>query len=233
MAAEDFNAQPPLMPKRFSRGLPKNPKTILMPEQVGQLLRAACADGEHGIYYAFPFLAGTRPSEQLGLLWSDIDLETRVISIRRTLDRREGIIPLTKTVAGKRDIPICNLLHEMLTKWQATCPRKDGQLVYVFPGLGQKHPPSSARIGGGGLLSYTNFRRRIWEKAFERLNLTYVTPHSARHTFISTLQAQGVEVGLVAKIAGHANPAVTLGHYTQAVRGGNEAIEKLATAFNF
>jgi len=40
----------------------------------------------------------------------------------------------------------------------------------------------------------------------------------------STLQVQGVEVGLVAKLAGHANPAVTLGHYTQAIRGGEEAV---------
>jgi site-specific recombinase XerD len=55
----------------------------------------------------------------------------------------------------------------------------------------------------------------------------YVTHHSARHSFVSTLQAQGVEVGLVAKLAGHANPSVTLGHYTQAVRGGAEALAAL------
>jgi len=41
-----------------------------------------------------------------------------------------------------------------------------------------------------------------------------------------------VEVGLVAKLAGHANPAVTLGHYTQAVRGGGEAVERLQEAYS-
>ena len=59
-----------------------------------------------------------------------------------------------------------------------------------------------------------------------------MTPHSARHSFISTLQAQGIEVGLVAKIAGHANPTVTLGHYTQAVRGGEAAIAALDRAYS-
>ena len=54
---------------------------------------------------------------------------------------------------------------------------------------------------------------------------------SARHSFVSTLQAQGVEVGLVAKLAGHANPAVTLGHYTQAVRGGAGALALLDAAY--
>ncbi|MGR3722347.1 hypothetical protein [Abyssibius alkaniclasticus] len=57
------------------------------------------------------------------------------------------------------------------------------------------------------------------------------THHSARHSFVSVLQAQGVEVGLVAKLAGHASAAVTLGHYTQAVRGGAEALALLDLAY--
>ena len=61
--------------------------------------------------------------------------------------------------------------------------------------------------------------------------MPYVTHHSARHSFVSVLQAQGVEVGLVAKLAGHANPAVTLGHYTQTVRGGAEAVAKLDAVY--
>jgi integrase len=58
-----------------------------------------------------------------------------------------------------------------------------------------------------------------------------VTPHSARHAFISTLQAKGIEVGLVAKLAGHADPAITLSVYTQAVRGGEDAVQELERAY--
>lgn len=67
---------------------------------------------------------------------------------------------------------------------------------------------------------YANFRNRYWKPALEAVGLPHVAPHSARHAFISTLQAKGVEVGLVAKLAGHANAAITLSHYTQAVRVG-------------
>jgi integrase len=80
-------------------------------------------------------------------------------------------------------------------------------------------------------LTYANFRSSYWRPAFERLGLPYVSPHSARHTFISTLQANGIEVGLVAKLAGHANATVTLAHYTQAVRGGEVAILSLEKAY--
>jgi integrase len=88
------------------------------------------------------------------------------------------------------------------------------------------------RIGGGGPLLYSNFLKRYWRPAFKLAGIRYVTHHSARHSFVSTLQAQGVEVGLVAKLAGHANPAVTLGHYTQAVRGGADALAVLDRAYS-
>lgn len=58
-----------------------------------------------------------------------------------------------------------------------------------------------------------------------------MTPHAARHMFVSVMQAQGIEVGLVAKLAGHANPNVTLSCYTQAVRGGEAAVAALEKAF--
>ena len=64
-----------------------------------------------------------------------------------------------------------------------------------------------------------------------RLGLPAVTPHSARHSFISTLQAQGVEVGLVAKLAGHKSAVVTLSHYTHAMRGGEDAVKALDRAY--
>ena len=87
------------------------------------------------------------------------------------------------------------------------------------------------RLGGGGPLLYSNFRRRYWVPGLKAAGIRYVTHHSARHSFVSVLQAQGVEVGLVSKLAGHANPAVTLGHYTQAVRGGAEAVAMLDRAY--
>jgi integrase len=89
----------------------------------------------------------------------------------------------------------------------------------------------AARAGAGGALLYRNFNRRFWTSALTRIGVPHVTPHSARHSFISVLQAQGVEVGLVAKLAGHANPNVTLGHYTQAVRGGEAAVMALEKAY--
>ncbi|MET3663138.1 tyrosine-type recombinase/integrase [Aquamicrobium ahrensii] len=231
LAEEDFGIRAPSMPTGLPRNRHKQKKAILTSEHIAKLIAAAKDDPEHGIYYAFPFLAGTWPSEQLGLVWESVDFDRNVIRIRRIQERTGDLTEMTKTDAGTRDIPMSAVLREMLLAWRVRCPRKGKELHRVFPGPGRLAEWPKPRIGGGGPLLYQNFRKRYWQPAFTALGLPYVTPHSARHSFISTLQAQGIEIGLVAQIAGHANPTVTLGHYTQAVRDGSAAIEALDRAY--
>jgi len=84
---------------------------------LSQLIQHARKDRERGLYVAFPFLAGTRPSEQLGLLWEDVDFEANVIHIRRMQERDGSITNLTKTTAGTRDVPMGSLLRGLLLEW--------------------------------------------------------------------------------------------------------------------
>ena len=217
------------MPTNLGRGRPK--KALLTTEQVSKLIQHARQDSGRGLYVAFPFLAGTRPSEQLGLLWEEVDFNANVIRICRMQERDGTITNLTNTSAGTRDVPMGTLLRGLLLEWKLACPRRDGELHRVFPGLGNLQLWPSFRVGGVGPLLYWNFRRRFWAATLKKLGLPAVTPHSARQPFISTLQTQGIEVGLVAKIGGHANANVTLGHYTQAVRGGESAALALEHAY--
>lgn len=214
LAAEDFNLRPAPMPTRLGRGRPKPKKTILTTAEVARLLDHAKRD-PYGIQYAFPFLTGVRPSEQLGLQWHNVDFEKGVIRIAAILERDGSVCEVTKTAAGLRDVPMGPLLRSMLLEWRAVCPSNR----FVFPG------PQ------GGPFRYWNFRRRVWSKGIAAAGLRHVTPHSARHAFIATLQAQGFEVALVAKLAGH-TPAVSVSHYTQAVRNGDAAMLALEQAYS-
>ena len=231
LAAEDHEFRPPAMPTGLQRQRDKARKAVLTPDEVAKLLAAARDDVVNGVYAAFPFLADTRPSEQLGLLWDDVDFEANVIRIQRIQLRDGSLSEFTKTAAGVRSIPMSPLLREMLLAWRVRCPRADGKLERVFPALGVARAWPLPRAGGGGPLIYGNFRKRFWTTTLKRLGLPPVTPHSARHSFISTLQAQGVEVGLVAKLAGHKNAVVTLSHYTHAMRGGEDAVKALDRAY--
>ena len=232
LVAEDFDLRVPALPTKLGRRRMKPKKRILTSDQIALLLQAAIKDRYRGIYYAFPFMTGARPSEQLALLWRDVDLTAGIIRIRRMQERGGSIVELTKTEASAREIPIAPLLSMMLRDWLLVCPRRDGELHRVFPGFGAYHPWTGTRRNGGGPLCYQTFLIGYWRSALARIGLPYVTPHSARHAFISTMQAKGIEIGLVAKLAGHANPAVTLRYYTQAVRGGEAAVQALEEAFS-
>jgi len=231
LAAEDHEFRPPAMPTGLQRRPERARKVVLTPDDVAGLIDAARHDLDKGVYVAFPFLAGTRPSEQLGLLWDDVDFEASVIHVRRIQMRDGSLSEFTKTAAGVRSIPMSPLLREMLLAWRVRCPRRDGALERVFPAPGVARAWPLPRLGGGGPLVYGNFRKRYWVPTLKRLGLPAVTPHSARHSFISVLQAQGVEVGLVAKLAGHKNAVVTLSHYTHAMRGGEDAVKALDRAY--
>ena len=124
------------MPTGLQRQRDKARKAVLTPDEVARLLAAARDDHGKGVYYAAPFLMGTRPSEQLGLMWDDVDFEANLIRIRRIQLRYGALSEFTKTEAGRRDIPMSPLLREMLLAWRVRCPRKDGQLERVFPAPG-------------------------------------------------------------------------------------------------
>ena len=134
LAEEDFGVRAPAMPNNLARRRTREKKAILSPEQIAAIVAAAKADPQRSVYYAFPFLAGTRPSEQLGLLWEEVDFERGVIRICRIQERDGSLSEMTKTEAGTREIPMGPTLRAMLRDWRVRCPRRGGELHRVFPG---------------------------------------------------------------------------------------------------
>ena len=157
LAEEDFGVRPPSMPAGIGRGRQKVKKAILTPDLIPASSTPPRADPEHGIYYAFPFLAGTRPSEQLGLLWEDVDFDDNVIHIRRIQERDGSLTEMTKTEAGTRDMPMGATLREMLLAWRVRCPRKRSELHRVFPGPGRLEPWPKPRSVAAGRCSTRTF----------------------------------------------------------------------------
>lgn len=230
---EDYELRLARMPSRPGPTHRRKTRKLLNEEQVRLVLEEAQRDKKWGVYYAFLFLTGARPSEMLGLLWEDVDLNAGRVLICRTQDDDGILKECPKTEAGVRQIPLNSLLLDMLKDWKERCPRFDGKLGRVFPAQ-----PSADGKGRGkeqlhndGRLLLSNFRNRVWYPLFERLELPRVSIYAARHMAISFLQAQGVEIGLVAKIAGHSSPQITLQYYTHAVREYDGMMDELNAAY--
>jgi integrase len=119
----------------------------------------------------------------------------------------------------------------MLLNWRERCPRLDSEVFRVSLARRKRQPWPKPGKGGGGPLLYSNYRTQIWKPFLRRLELPEVTPHSTRHSYFSALQAAGIEVVTVARLAGHANPVTTLGVYSHAVQGGAIAAYVLEKAY--
>jgi integrase len=101
----------------------------------------------------------------------------------------------TKTEARTCTIPMGPTLREMFLNWREKCSRLNSEVSRVFPlARGKRRPWPKPRQGGGGPLLYSN----VWKPFLAKLALPEVTPHSARHAYISNLQAAGIEVATVA-----------------------------------
>jgi integrase len=229
---EDFNLRLSRMPTRTGPAYRRQQRQLLTEEQVQTVFAEAQRDKIWGVYYAFAFLTGTRPNEQLGLLWEDVDLAKARIRIHRSQQPDGSLKPFTKTNAGMREIPINSILLQMLTEWKERCPKLDGKLHRVFPAQGDRNGkgrrPGEHSDGG---LSLNNYRMRVWYPMLKRLGLPQIPPYASRHMVISFLQAQGVDIGVVAKIAGHASPQITLQYYTHAVRERDGMMDHLNAAY--
>lgn len=162
--------------------------------------------------------AGLRRGELLALLWTDIDLDKRTITVCKAAEVIQGKFvtkQMTKTEAGMRVIYIPQLLADYLRN----VDRRNN--LYVCP----------APAGGS---FYTHSWNRKWDSYIAKLNRKYgdfsgfllkegeelpiviphFTAHWCRHTFITMLYLAGVDV-LTAKVqAGHNDIRTTMSIYT-------------------
>lgn len=229
---EDFEFRLSRMPSRPGPAYRRKKRQLLSEDQVKLIFDEAQKDKKWGLYYLFPFLTGVRPSEMLGLTWKNVDLARGRIIIHATQDMDGTLKEFTKTDAGMREIPMNTLLQDMLIEWKGRCPRLKGELHRVFPSQGNAQGIGrQAKETSDGGLTLSNYRMRVWYPMLDRLKLPRITIYAARHMAISFLQSQGIEIGLVAKIAGHSSPQITLQYYTHAVRDRVGMMDELSKAY--
>jgi len=229
---EDYELRLARMPSRAGGRHRRKTRKLLTEDQAKLVLEHAQIDKKWGVYYAFIFLTGVRPSEMLGLLWEDVDLVNGRVQICRTQDDKGELKDCPKTEAGVRQIPLNLLLLQMLKEWKERCPCFDGKLGRVFPAQASSDGKGNGgKIHNDGRFLLNNFRNRVWYPLFDKLELSRVSIYAARHMAISFLQAQGVEIGLVAKIAGHSSPQITLQYYTHAVREYDGMMDELNAVY--
>jgi len=186
---------------------PQREVEIFTRDEIRKILEHA---EEHPFGYVIKLLllTGLRRGEVLALQWNDVDLDNRVIRVRRSVRRVEGGQEINNTTKSKRErvIPISDELAGLLQ--------------------GIPHQSLFVVHEEGKPLTLDQFNAR-YKSFFKGLDVPYRTPHKFRHSFASYLLKSGVDLRTVQVLLGHAQIGTTQIYTHVDVEGLQEKIRKL------
>lgn len=172
------------------------------------------------------YYTGIRRGEALALNIRDINHNTKMLKISKSLDIRENqpVLKEPKSKAGYREIPIPDVLYQEITKyfWK-------NKNINLFT------------MKNGELMSRTSFRK-MWESIIKKTKATandlffceqktlneYMdrtiafTPHTFRHTYATNLYYAGIDIKRCQYLLGHSSIEMTLKIYTHLDNKNND-----------
>lgn len=180
-----------------------------------EAMRLMAVPSKHASLFAFLLATGARPSEALGLKWTDIDLDKATVIIQRTLQwhaKGGSYFAETKTKGSRRTVPLPVSLVEQLKA------HRSGQSERLLK-LGVRTDLVFANREGQPIMR-KNLVRRHFKPALESAELpANLKLYCLRHTCASLLLQAGVHPKVVAERLGHSSTMLTLDVYSHVAPG--------------
>ena len=160
---------------------------------------------------------GLRRSELFALKWSDIDFSNLTIDIKRSIF--QGVVGNCKTAAARSPVPLSLDVAADLWLWKENTPYATAE-DWVF---------TSARVKGKKPRRPDTVMAKIIRPAAVRAGINRrIGWHTFRHTYSTTLIANGENVKVVQELMRHANSRTTLEVYSQArIRAKRDAQQRV------
>jgi integrase len=158
--------------------------------------------------YAFILQTGFRVGEMIALKWSDIDFNSNLIHISKTMHRNEKkdewILGPAKSSSGIRDIPITQVCREILLaqKEKIKSQKIINKDFEDFFFVNEKGRPLTA----------TSYDVDIMKKT-KLLDINHFSMHTLRHTYATRCIEAGMRPKTLQMLLGHSNISVTMNLY--------------------
>ncbi|MFF8691617.1 site-specific integrase [Streptomyces sp. NPDC015144] len=151
---------------------------------------------------------GLRRGEIVGLRWSDLGLDNRVLHVRQQTQRRRGVLYDDDPKSRRRRVVPLPALCIAPLRWhrmrQAAARTKAGERWRVRLRPHHPHRP----------LGRAAERLPLFTRVAESAGLRVIRLHDARHGTATLLTAAGVAPRVVMEILGHSQISITMDVYT-------------------
>ena len=160
---------------------------------------------------------GMRSQELLALEPRHIEPDGSCIHIRQAINMLKGtaVVGTPKSRDSYRDVPVPESIREYAIKLRTT------EAKFIWEMKKKDAPCNPATF------------RDHFKKALEEIpGVRVLTPHSCRHTYVSQMQALGVDLATIQSIVGHADVDMTQHylHVQESIR--QDAIARFSQAFS-
>jgi integrase len=168
-----------------------------------QLVRAA-RGFKYEAWFWLSVGTGLRLGESRALLWSDLNLDAKTVTISKSIDTRTNLLGPTKSGRTR----VVDVPDEVMQILSAHRKRQPPSELYVIGSrqVGRKRAPVLA-------MALNRWLYRLCVRA----GVKVLSPHSCRHTFATLALEAGVPLKEISEALGHANVAITATTYSHAV----------------
>lgn len=198
-------------------------------EQITSML--AALDLEPSKYRMLAILALTsqmRRGELIALKWGDIDFKKKSIIVNKSMSYipKQGMNEKSTKTGNVRAIAMPESVIILLEAFKAEQAALAGKLVNLWAAKGYIFTKES------GEPMHIDTISSWWPEFIRRHDLPKITFHGLRHTGITFLAHQGINVTALSKRAGHSSPNVTLSVYSHALQSADrESANKIDGMF--
>ena len=160
-------------------------------------------------FWVLALATGLRRGELLGLRWDDIDLDARLLHVRRALQRTGGGLRFVepKTASSVRAVILPRLAVRALQRH-----KRDQNARRLALGEAWREQGLVFTTGIGTPIEPRNINRR-WGQLRVQSGLDSLRLHDLRHGCASFLLAAGIPARAIMDVLGHSEIGVTMNTY--------------------
>lgn len=182
-------------------------------------------------YFYLAFFGGFRRGEMCALTWDDVDFEDQTIRINKAVAMTKGqgqIVKAPKTETSIRDITLPQQCMDVLRQWKIEEMKMMMEYGSAWEGhredFGQQNIFIQLQNGRPIRVDAPTQKFRMILDRYnatcedESQKLPIIRLHDLRHTMITMLINNGMDIETLSKRAGHSKPSITMDVYGHALK---------------